>query len=52
MEKEYYKAKDLAKLITDIERKSKPFKDRSARLLLYGEQIENKSKLETGKPEF
>ena len=52
MEKEYYTAKDLAKFITFIENKKKPFCERSARELLSGYPTENKNKLEEGDPKF
>lgn len=52
MGKEYYTAKDLAKLITFIENKKKPFGERSARELLSGYPTENKNKLEEGDPKF
>lgn len=52
MEKKYYTAKDLAKLITYIEGKESPFTERSARALLSGSVIENKKKLEKGDPSY
>lgn len=52
MEKKYYTAKDLAKLITYIEGKESPFTERSARALLSGSVIENKKELEKGDPSY
>jgi hypothetical protein len=52
MEKKYYTAKDLAKLITYIEGKEPPFTERSARDLLSGEVTENKKKLEKDDPSY
>mgnify|MGYP000933990720 CR=1 FL=1 len=52
MEKKYYTAKDLAKLITYIEGKEPPFTERSARELLSVEVTENKKELEKGDPSY
>ena len=52
MEKKYYTAKDLAKLITYMENKNKPFGERRARELLSGFPKENKANLEKGEPKF
>lgn len=52
MEKKYYTAKDLAKLITYMEGKESPFTERSARELLSGEVTENKKKLEKDDPSY
>lgn len=52
MDKKYYTAKDLAQLITYIEKRPKPFEERSARQLLEGYEKENKDKLEDGDPKY
>ena len=52
MEKKYYTAKDLAKLITHMEGKESPFTERRARELLSGHVTENKKKLEKGDPSY